>query len=165
MFYQKYLQNVILPLENLLNNAFGIPPVDTPYEIDDMYDCVQAHACHNYNLPPGLTQDLYDDLVEQNIALYAGLGFSNHSNSSFNFMQIAMGAFVNEVTMRIAAASKGSSEKFALFSGHDTTLLPFLMAYGYFDGVWPPYASMIRIELLDGGKGILFACFTTISCL
>lgn len=40
-----------------------------------------------------------------------------------------------------------SSIKFSLFSGHDTTLIPMLHAFGLFDGEWPPYASHIEMEL------------------
>jgi len=48
--------------------------------------------------------------------------------------------------------------KLAIFSGHDTTLMPLLASLGprVFDGAWPPYASMIAIEMhqvnLDGTK-------------
>ena len=48
--------------------------------------------------------------------------------------------------------------KLAIFSGHDTTLMPLLASLGprVFDGTWPPYASMIAIEMhqvnLDGTK-------------
>jgi Histidine phosphatase superfamily (branch 2) len=37
----------------------------------------------------------------------------------------------------------------AIFSGHDTTLMPLLASLGsdVYDGEWPPYASMMTIEL------------------
>jgi hypothetical protein len=39
--------------------------------------------------------------------------------------------------------------KYALFSGHDTTVAPLLGLLGVFDGYWPPYASNVVFELLD----------------
>lgn len=34
-----------------------------------------------------------------------------------------------------------------LYSAHDTTLIPCLMALGLFDMKWPPYAADITLEL------------------
>lgn len=34
-----------------------------------------------------------------------------------------------------------------LYSAHDTTLIPCLMALGIFDMKWPPYAADITLEL------------------
>jgi hypothetical protein len=37
--------------------------------------------------------------------------------------------------------------KLALFSGHDTTLIPLLASLNAWDGIWPAYASMMLIEI------------------
>lgn len=34
-----------------------------------------------------------------------------------------------------------------MYSGHDTTLIPCLMALGIFDMRWPPYAADITLEV------------------
>lgn len=39
--------------------------------------------------------------------------------------------------------------KLFLYSVHDTTLMPCLMALGIFDMKWPPYAADITVELLE----------------
>ena len=39
--------------------------------------------------------------------------------------------------------------KLFLYSVHDTTLMPCLMALGIFDMKWPPYAADITLELLE----------------
>lgn len=55
-------------------------------------------------------------------------------------------------------ATNQTQQLFALFSGHDTTVLPFIMAYNAWeDGLWPAYASLIRIELLKGKNISRFA--------
>jgi len=146
--YMQYFKNTIVPLESKLGLALNRKnPV--PYQIDDVFDCVQAHACHGFQFGPELTQPLYDELVNQTNIMYTKLGFSNDTNG-YNYVQIAMSRFISEVIERIEDVSKGrSKENLALFSGHDTTLFPLLMAYGVNQG-WPPYASMMRIELLDG---------------
>ena len=40
-----------------------------------------------------------------------------------------------------------SHRKLFLYSAHDTTLIPCLMAMGVFDMKWPPYAADITLEL------------------
>jgi len=151
--YKKFITDQLEPLENTLNQIFRKQEV-VGYNIDDMFDCVQSHACHGFDFPSTFTQDLYDNLIYETVSVYAQLGFFNDSRTQYNFMEIAMSKFISEFTERIVAVSKGNSnEKVAIFSGHDTTLLPVLMALGaWTDGEWPPYASMIRIELLDGGS-------------
>lgn len=34
-----------------------------------------------------------------------------------------------------------------MYSAHDTTLMPCLMALGIFDMKWPPYAADLTLEL------------------
>ena len=50
-----------------------------------------------------------------------------------------------------AVVSNKTKEQLALFSGHDNTLEPLTMAWGTNSGESPPYAALMRIELLDGG--------------
>lgn len=40
-----------------------------------------------------------------------------------------------------------SNRKLFLYSAHDTTLMPCLMALGIFDMRWPPYAADLTLEL------------------
>lgn len=44
--------------------------------------------------------------------------------------------------------------KFALVSGHDDTIMPLLVSLGpkVWSGEWPPYASMVLIEVRDEQK-------------
>jgi hypothetical protein len=60
-------------------------------------------------------------------------------------------SFMKDVYTRIRSVRQNvSTEKIAFFSGHDTTLLPILAALGNAYNIWPPYASLLRIELLNG---------------
>ena len=36
-----------------------------------------------------------------------------------------------------------------LYSAHDTTLMPLLLAMGAFDGEWPPFAADVAFELYE----------------
>lgn len=50
------------------------------------------------------------------------------------------------------AAQNKTAERLAIYSGHDNTLEPLTMAFGVNNGDSPPYAALMRIELLDSGK-------------
>lgn len=50
------------------------------------------------------------------------------------------------------STSEGKGPLIRVFSGHDTTLLPLLTAFGAHDGHWPPYASSMVFELLYDEK-------------
>jgi hypothetical protein len=64
---------------------------------------------------------------------------------------------MKDVYSRIRAVHQNAStEKAAFFSGHDTTLLPILAALGNSFNIWPPYASLMRIELLTGMQDSFF---------
>ena len=81
-----------------------------------------------------------------------------------SYAKLAMGPLWSEILSKIAPlqsiSASGSTNFFkkmaqqgiprlALYSGHDTTLLPLLISLGkdVWNGIWPPYASMMVIEV------------------
>nr|XP_020443760.1 lysophosphatidic acid phosphatase type 6 [Monopterus albus]XP_020443761.1 lysophosphatidic acid phosphatase type 6 [Monopterus albus]XP_020443762.1 lysophosphatidic acid phosphatase type 6 [Monopterus albus]XP_020443763.1 lysophosphatidic acid phosphatase type 6 [Monopterus albus]XP_020443764.1 lysophosphatidic acid phosphatase type 6 [Monopterus albus] len=48
---------------------------------------------------------------------------------------------------KLQSTSSESKRKLFLYSVHDTTLMPCLMALGIFDMRWPPYAADLTLEL------------------
>lgn len=54
------------------------------------------------------------------------------------------------------AASGETTLKFALFSGHDTTVGPLLAALRADDSVWPHYASNVAFELWTDSSFVAF---------
>ena len=77
-----------------------------------------------------------------------------HNNGAY--AKLAMGPLwaeiLNNIQPIINADDRGPpAHRLALFSGHDTTILPLLVSLGpdVWDGEWPPYASMMIIEVQD----------------
>ncbi|XP_062861991.1 lysophosphatidic acid phosphatase type 6 [Trichomycterus rosablanca] len=66
-------------------------------------------------------------------------------------LQLTVGPFLHTLlaNMEIRAQDNASDpdRKLFLYSVHDTTLMPCLMALGVFDMKWPPYAADITLEL------------------
>lgn len=109
---------------------------------------------------------MYDRSVNATEFLYDLEMAQVDPNSLYTYAQIAMAyacsfllsllcsqrrSFLRDVYARIQGVHQNTSlEKAAFFSGHDTTLLPILAALGNSFNIWPPYASLMRIELLNG---------------
>ncbi|KAG5283219.1 hypothetical protein AALO_G00039700 [Alosa alosa] len=68
-------------------------------------------------------------------------------------LQLCVGPLLDTVLTKMDEKAKGISpepnRKLFLYSVHDTTLMPCLMALGIFDMKWPPYAADITLELLE----------------
>uniref|UniRef100_A0A8C5GH54 Acid phosphatase 6, lysophosphatidic n=1 Tax=Gouania willdenowi TaxID=441366 RepID=A0A8C5GH54_GOUWI len=65
-------------------------------------------------------------------------------------LQLCVGPLLHMLIENIEQNVKGTSSeprKLFLYSAHDTTLIPILMAMGIFDMRWPPYAADITLEL------------------
>ncbi|KAK6485623.1 lysophosphatidic acid phosphatase type 6 [Huso huso] len=72
-------------------------------------------------------------------------------NKSEN-LQLSVGPLLHTLMANIEKKIEKSSDdsrKLYLYSVHDTTLMPCLMALGIFDMKWPPYAADIALELYE----------------
>ncbi|KAI8928218.1 histidine phosphatase superfamily [Entophlyctis helioformis] len=111
-----------------------------------LYDTLKCVDAHDLPLPPGVTkahiQQLEDLVVDQWARIYT---------SKDTVKQMSIGRFVSEMAAPIASAAKGdrSASKLAVFSGHDSTLVPVLAAFNAFDGRFPGFASYISVELFQ----------------
>uniref|UniRef100_A0A0E9X0J0 Lysophosphatidic acid phosphatase type 6 n=1 Tax=Anguilla anguilla TaxID=7936 RepID=A0A0E9X0J0_ANGAN len=66
-------------------------------------------------------------------------------------LQLCVGRILNiligNMENKVQGVPSDSNRKLNLYSVHDTTLMPCLMALGIFDMKWPPYAAEITLEL------------------
>jgi ubiquitin-like domain-containing CTD phosphatase 1 len=116
---------------------------------DDTQPTLSSYQ-HDYG--NNLFQRLYDFDVQSTIILYKA--------NDAEYSKLAMGPLWYEVQENILPFVQDSDDsnndksgkrvKLAVVSGHDTTIAPFLIAlgsnlWGYKD--WPPYASMVVLEI------------------
>jgi len=144
--YLQHVAAVTLPLETAIGALINVPvSYLTP---DGVQDCFITHSCHGYEFPAGLTQDIYNAAMADEIWTYgAMMNFTSPGGN--NMATLAMSMFVQDVMAEINNALYSSGRRFALFAGHDTSVLPFLRAFNVWDGLWPRYASMIRVEIWE----------------
>ncbi|CAM9787358.1 unnamed protein product [Ectocarpus sp. 12 AP-2014] len=76
--------------------------------------------------------------------------------------RLSLGPFLAELLTLVGArgyetgvpeAGMPSTPKLAIFSGHDSTLVPILTALKIYDDVWPPYASYITLDVAEDEQG------------
>jgi len=116
-----------------------------------IYDCFQCHACHGMEFPDKMTPEIYSQVREY--VLWLHNEFYTTQRQTYTFAQIVIGSFVQDILDVLHSVHSGnSSVKLALYSGHDTTIIPLLEAYHVWKGQWPSYASLLQIELLSDSK-------------
>ncbi|XP_076015341.1 lysophosphatidic acid phosphatase type 6 [Genypterus blacodes] len=128
-----------------IQDALGIAAhqhVDFILIRDDMV----ARETHGLPCPPVL--DTWKNTVEQRAVdmMYYIYEPKNSEN-----LQLCVGPLLHtllgNMEENIQATSSEPNRKMFLYSAHDTTIIPILMAMGIFDMRWPPYAADITLEL------------------
>ena len=123
-------------------------------------DCLMCTICTDRPLPPavddynGTTKNWFTRLTEYEIQKNTLVMLHNNSE----YAKLSMGPLWYEIMANINPnlAEVPSAPKLSLIAGHDTTLMPLLASLGpnlWKATDWPPYASMMLIEiheLIDG---------------
>uniref|UniRef100_UPI0037E739D1 lysophosphatidic acid phosphatase type 6 n=1 Tax=Semicossyphus pulcher TaxID=241346 RepID=UPI0037E739D1 len=128
-----------------IQSALGIAAhqqVDFILIRDDMV----ARETHGLPCPPAL--DTWRNKVEQRAVDMICHVFEPSKREN---LQLCVGPLLHTLLANIDEKLQGSSSepdrKLFLYSAHDTTLIPCLMALGVFDMRWPPYAADLTLEL------------------
>jgi hypothetical protein len=156
----------------MLNNLKIIDETQT-----SILDCLMCTMCTDRPLPEavndydGTNDNWFTRLAQYDIQTYTKVMKFNDSQ----YAKLALGPLWYEIMQNINLFLEGSSDgqdllqvevnapKLALFSGHDTTIMPLLASLGtklWNDTDWAPYASMMVIELhelIDGHSDAIYS--------
>ncbi|XP_077473729.1 lysophosphatidic acid phosphatase type 6 [Stigmatopora argus] len=109
-------------------------------------DDMVARQAHGLPCPPALST--WTKRVEQRAV---EVMFHCYQPSNRENLQLCVGPLLHTFLLNMDEKLQGTSSepnrKLFLYSAHDTTLIPCLMALGIFDMKWPPYAADITLEL------------------
>ncbi|XP_031564393.1 counting factor 60-like [Actinia tenebrosa] len=142
--WQNHYNSVVKPLLEEVRKAIGVNRSLTMENLQDLVDCVHTHQCHGYEIPPGITDSLFQRMVNEVLYFWN----SQYRYPSIQqFAKAGIGFLVNDMWQAMQKIMEGKGKKFLLYSGHDLTLGTLLMAFNISEGKWPPYASMFRLEL------------------
>jgi len=131
------------PLPDILNdyNGISVPSSQGESRASSSSSDSSDNGNHNYG------DNLFDRVAVLSNAL-------DTFRSTFNdgaYAKLAMGPLWAEILNVIQPVVDGNKNatKLNLISGHDTTIFPLLVSLGanMWDNVWPPYASMLILEI------------------
>ncbi|XP_024143010.1 lysophosphatidic acid phosphatase type 6 [Oryzias melastigma] len=138
------LSDIAADLQSI-HSALGIGAhhrVDFILIRDDMV----ARETHGLPSPPAL--EPWKDTVERRAV---DMMFHVFQPSNRENLQLSVGPLLHTLLGNMDEKLQGTSSepnrKLFLYSAHDTTLIPCLMALGIFDMKWPPYGADITVEL------------------
>eukprot|EP00899_Mesostigma_viride_P012737 jgi/Mesvir1/21464/Mv03920-RA.1 len=107
-------------------------------------DLFQCKLANDIEVPPTITQQVLDE-IRNNLSKDWAHVFKDQESC-----QLGIGRLMAELGGRMEQRvhhKGGNGLKMALYSGHDTTLMPLLVCTGLFDGAWPDYAAWVAVEL------------------
>jgi len=108
-------------------------------------DCWISHKCHGYSTPPGITEDILMEVIQETEWQFGSL--FNYPNR-LAYSKAGIGTFMEEYLEAITNSMNepNNTLSFILYSAHDTTIMAVLNALNIWDGVWPSFASSMITE-------------------
>ncbi|KAJ2725506.1 hypothetical protein GGI07_001262 [Coemansia sp. Benny D115] len=165
--YQKFMEEQG-PLMARLAGIFGIDGNSWRDTWDGYFDVLNARQCHGFDLPCSHVDDsakdstskcaTADDVlqVQRNSHYETTLKFRDHLHAQ-NATKLYIGSFIGDLKDQLEdrIAGKTGDLKLAVYSGHDSTVMPMLAALkaSNHDMLWPPYASNLVFELWRKNDG------------
>ncbi|XP_074614562.1 counting factor 60-like [Acropora palmata] len=145
--WKKHYQQFTAPLLAEVQTALGLKYNLTSEALLHIADCLLTHICHGFPIPPNMTQDLVNRVTaEVEFWWYTMMNYP----SPQKYAKVGIGFLIAEMWKEMQAAVAGEkTKKFYLYSGHDNTVMPLLVALNASDYKWCPYASMVQLELLE----------------
>ncbi|KXN65636.1 phosphoglycerate mutase-like protein, partial [Conidiobolus coronatus NRRL 28638] len=125
--------------------------------IHQLFDSFISAKAHQLPLPKGLSDKHLRELEKLEVGLWFDMMIVNpegHSADKMNSFMIGklFGEVKDLMNSKVNASKFQPAPKLAIFSGHDTTIAPFLVSIKAFDNRWPAYGSMLMLELFKDTK-------------
>ncbi|KAA8497778.1 Lysophosphatidic acid phosphatase type 6 [Porphyridium purpureum] len=113
-------------------------------------DSLVARMTHGIPLPEGWDHELSNKVARLAEWQLEEL-FVAETENQRETVRLAIGRQIREFleNMREKITAMSDAKSMYLYSAHDTTLVPILVALRVFDGKWPPFAAYVAIELLE----------------
>jgi hypothetical protein len=142
-FAEKHKDRLISILNPLSHwHTMDISHANQAYRLYDMMSCLIGN---HVELPSGVTEDDHGVLEGVTVDLWARLYEKDDS-----FTKRAIGRFIGDITKPILEAHENPNleTKMSIFSGHDSTLIPLLIAFKSYTGQYPRFSAHVcRLNL------------------
>lgn len=130
-------------LEDYLKEKVGVFSSDTNIWLGQYNDLIRCRRAHDLPIPEYLIDN--EEAICR-LELRSHLKLFGKGNTSI--IRNCIGSFLETICSTVTKGIEGTgSHKLFLYSGHDWTLIPLLIAFEVDVHEWPPFASYITIEL------------------
>ncbi|KAJ2826729.1 hypothetical protein FBU31_003365 [Coemansia sp. 'formosensis'] len=165
--YQAFLKDQG-PLMAKLSGIFGVSGKDWENSWDGYVDVLQARQCHGVELPCSDRASISGKVAPKCATAEDSVQVMRNSHYewafkyrdhplSHNYVRLVIGSLLGTLKDQVQEhiAGKTGNLKFALYSGHDTTVAPLvaMLQASNKNMLWPPYASNILFELWKKNDG------------
>lgn len=138
-----------------VGKVLGVPVSSTPW-LGAVLDVLMAYWCHNHQLPcvSKTGQCFTPELVHNIWKVTESVSRAElETKAKLKVNDLMMYPLLREIANRYVNITKGlSQQKVVLYSGHDKTISPLLVAMGIGNGQWPPFASRLVMELYSSSN-------------
>ncbi len=134
-------------------------PEDIVYE--HLMDCVMSSECTERELPRATGPDTASEIADMAMWYRVSFNFYNSSQlpkTHFLSLFTKIRDFTTTMSLKYLPPDR-AAPKFVLFAFHDMSIMALLSVFApnEWDRKWPPYASMVVLELMRiNGDGIYF---------
>eukprot|EP01086_Lenisia_limosa_P015891 TRINITY_DN5391_c0_g1_i1.p1 TRINITY_DN5391_c0_g1~~TRINITY_DN5391_c0_g1_i1.p1 ORF type:complete len:392 (+),score=17.13 TRINITY_DN5391_c0_g1_i1:45-1178(+) len=136
--WQRHMKEVFEPLVEEFNYVTGLSGM---FDVNLKRDCIFSHVCHNKPIPYVVTDELAQRIWDE--ADWQFLEWNSAPNVTYN-QRLGIGFLLKDMETELNAYHNNEEvSKLYLYASHDWTLSPLQIAFGVFQGQWPPYASML----------------------
>ncbi|XP_013387986.1 lysophosphatidic acid phosphatase type 6 [Lingula anatina] len=123
-----------------------------PVKMNEVRDDLVARIAHGLQVPEKLLP--YLDEIDKMATLSAKQALCGTPQERDLGLKLAAGPILHMLEERIDNVLDGkSSQRLCLYSVHDSSLVPVLVALGIYDDKWPPYAADLCIEVYEDQQG------------
>ncbi|ETW03570.1 hypothetical protein H310_04983 [Aphanomyces invadans] len=129
------------------------------YDPSVLFDCLLTSRCSQpQSLPDWLSPSHYNEIFTYERDKRMKIYLEDPSYAKVSMAKVIL-AIRNRILSRVDGNSTGP--RFALYSGHDDTVMPVLAALGGAEWLqdWPPYAAFLSFELYASKAGGHFVRF------
>jgi len=146
--FVSFVNTVAAPVLARVSAEIGANVTWTLYE--ELLDCTRSLLCNRKTLPAALSSQSMLEMAAMQAWDY---NYVMTYPNAMDAARLQMGLFFGELLDHIANAP--DTLAFSLFSAHDTSILPMLLALNQTDVIWPAYACHLKFEIEKDSNGDL----------
>ncbi|RIA89614.1 histidine phosphatase superfamily, partial [Glomus cerebriforme] len=155
--YESDLQYLTDKLKPIINEV----KLNSNPSLNGIFDTVTAAKANKISIPKEFTDEIVDKIDE----ISTGEWFYGFYET-LEMRRLAIGRFLAELREIILSKVNNTSEtkdlKFAIYSGHDSTIAPLITTFNAYNHRWPKFNSHLTLELFESKeKSSFFKLFSS----